>query len=54
MKGELRLRGSVRVSGFDLEIDVTCQSFDEFEKTLSYVESLRIRFPPTKETEDRG
>jgi len=49
MKGELRLKGSVRVSGFELEIDVRCQSFEGVEKTLSWVDGLKIRYPPSKE-----
>jgi len=49
MKGELRLKGSVRISGFDLEADVRCQSFAEVEKTLSWVDGLKIRYPPSKE-----
>lgn len=49
MKGELRIRGSVRVSGFDLEIDVLCQSFEEVEKTLSWVDGLKMKYPPSKE-----
>ena len=49
MKGELRLKGSVRVSGFNLEADVRCQSFEEVEKTLSWFESLKMQYPPKKE-----
>lgn len=48
MKGELRLKGSVRISVFDLEADIRCQSFEEVEKTLSWVESLKFMYPPTK------
>jgi len=49
MKGALWLKGSVRISVFDLEIDVHCQSFEEVEKTLSWVESLKMQYPPKKE-----
>ena len=49
MKGELRLQGSVRVSGFELIIDAMFQSLDEVEKTLSWVDVLKMRYPPTKE-----
>jgi len=49
MKGEIRIRGRERVFGFDLEIDVCCQSFEEVEKTLSWVESLKMQYPPSKE-----
>ena len=45
MKGELRIRGSVRISEFDIEIDLLCQSFEEVESTLSWVERLKIRYP---------
>lgn len=49
MKGELRLHGSVRVLGFDLEIDIHCEGFDEIEKTLSWVDRLKFKYPPSKE-----
>ncbi len=49
MKGELRLRGSVRVSGFYLDIDIHCEGFDEIEKTLSWVNRLKFKYPPSKE-----
>jgi len=49
MKGEIKIRGSERVLGFDLELDIICQSFDEVEKALSLVSSLKIRYPPSKE-----
>lgn len=52
MKGELRIRGSVRVLSFDLDLDVTCQSFDEVEKTLSLVDSLKNRYPPRRSNPD--
>jgi len=48
MKGKLRLKGSVRVSGFVFEIDISCTGFDEVEQTLSWIESLRIKYPPIK------
>lgn len=49
MKGTLRIHGSVRVSGFDLEIDVQCEGFDEVENTLSWVDRLKRWYPPSKE-----
>ena len=52
MKGEIKIRGSERVLGFNLELDIVCQSFDEVEKTLSLVESLKIRYPPRRSNPD--
>ena len=49
MKGELRIRGSVRVSEFDIEIDLLCQSFEEVESTLSWVNGLKMSYPTSKE-----
>lgn len=49
MKGNLNLKGCTRVSSFTLEIDVQCQSFEEVKKTLSWVESLKMQYPPKKE-----
>ncbi len=49
MKGELRIRGSVRISEFDIEIDLLCQSFEEVEATLSWVDNLKMTYPPSKE-----
>ena len=49
MKGNLNLKGCTRVSSFNLEIDVQCQSFEEVEKTLSWVESLKMQYKPEKE-----
>ncbi len=49
MKGEFRIRGKFRVSGLELEIDAHCQGFDEFEKALSLINGLIMKYPPSKE-----
>jgi len=49
MKGELRIRGSVRISDFNLEIDLLCQSFEEVESTLSWIDGIKMSYPPSKE-----
>jgi len=49
MKGTLNLKGHTRVSSFIIEIDIKCKSFDEIEKTLSWVESLKMQYPPKQE-----
>ncbi len=45
MKGEFKILGKFRVSGLDLEIAAHCEGFDEFEKTLSSIISLIMKYP---------
>ena len=51
MKGKMRLHGSVRVSAFILEIDLSCTGFDEVEKVLTWIESMRFRHPLINEAD---
>jgi len=48
MKGKLSLKGNVRVSGFILGIDVSCNGFDEIDRVLSWIDGLVIKYPPIK------
>ena len=41
--------GTVHISKFELEIDLLCQSFEEVESTLSWVDDLKMNYPPSKE-----